>query len=291
MRRTLMTGVVLATCLYNPASAQIVCGDQPKIAATSSAEGFKADVSGKAQLLSKVLPSADINGKIDQWKTEQRQQYKDLDQHELTFYWVWVSCQMIATSKEMTAAQKTEQWNKVHAAFSTPPHEPGPPQYSGQSSQPSPDDARVRFGPSAIRFKGKEITVSNCGVGGCGVTVRFSVENASGVDIEAALRRGSISVGSCTNIETSSSGLPYALGAGSERMTWSNMAKPAQPRFLAAGGRVEATIATPYSDCTDTLRGIKTTDIAMSIAVTWSSKTFDIPLSAEAVPVRWVDRR
>jgi len=193
---------------------------------------------------------------------------------------------------------------------------PGPPQYHDQSSQPSStpnpkpqlgrsnsappvtegdmsrsNDPRARFGPSAVRFKGKEITVSNCGVGGCGVTVRFSVENASGVDIEAALRRGSISVGSCTNIETTSSGLPYAFGAGSERMTWSNMANPTQPRFVAAGARIEATIATPYSNCTDTLRGIQTTDLSMSIAVTWSSKTFDIPLSAEAVPVRWVDRR
>jgi len=164
-----------------------------------------------------------------------------------------------------------------------------PPVTEGGRSHP--DDPRARFGPGAIRFKGKEITVSNCGVGGCGVTVRFSIENSSGVDIEAALRRGSISVGACTNIETTSSGLPYALGAGSERITWSNMAKSAPPRFVAAGARIETTIATPYSDCTEMLRGIQTTDLAISIAVTWSSKTFDIPLSAEAVPVRWVDRR
>ena len=46
-------------------------------------------------------------------------------------------------------------------------------------------------------------------------------------------------------------------------MTWSNMAHPAPPRFIAAGARIEATISTPYSDCTDTLRGIQTTDLAM----------------------------
>jgi hypothetical protein len=142
MWRTLITGAILASCLHNPVLAQtqiIQCGPQPTIAATDSAEGFKADASGKAQLLSKVLPSAEINGKVEQWKTEQRQQYKDLDQHELTFYWVWVSCQMIATSKEMTEPQKTEQWDKVRAAFSQ----------SGASSppvpQPSPTSANVLY--------------------------------------------------------------------------------------------------------------------------------------------------
>jgi hypothetical protein len=83
--------------------------------------------SGKAQLLAKILPSAEINGKVEQWKTEQHQQYKDLDQHELTFYWVWVSCQMIASSREMTGPQKTEQWDKVRAAFSQPSPSVSPP--------------------------------------------------------------------------------------------------------------------------------------------------------------------
>ena len=55
MWRTLITGVALAALLHNPVSAQIVCGDQPKIAATSSAEEFKADASGKAQLLAKMV--------------------------------------------------------------------------------------------------------------------------------------------------------------------------------------------------------------------------------------------
>lgn len=120
MLRTLIMATALVACICNPASAEIVCGPQPTVSPSSSAEGFKADATGKAQLLSKILPSAEINGKIEQWKTEQRQQYKDLDQHELTFYWVWVSCQMINHSKEMTDPQKNEQWGKVRAAFSQP---------------------------------------------------------------------------------------------------------------------------------------------------------------------------
>jgi hypothetical protein len=132
MWRTLITGAALAALLHNPVSAQIVCGDQPKIAATSSAEEFKADASGKAQLLAKILPSAEINGKVEQWKTEQHQQYKDLDQHELTFYWVWVSCQMIASSREMTGPQKTEQWDRVRAAFSQPSPSVSPPRIESE---------------------------------------------------------------------------------------------------------------------------------------------------------------
>jgi hypothetical protein len=154
----------------------------------------------------------------------------------------------------------------------------------------SPDtDPRARLDSGAIRIRGREVTVSNCGVGGCGVAVRFSLENASAIAFEAALRRDAISVGPCTDVEATSSGLPFAVGTGMKR--FSNWADPAPPRFFPAGSRLEVTLATPYSTCTEALQGQKTVQLSLALTATWSSKTFDIPLSVDAVPVRWANRQ
>lgn len=169
------------------------------------------------------------------------------------------------------------------------------PQGTARQGKPSAQsdkthsDPRSSFGADAIRIKGKEVIVSNCGVGGCGVSVRFSLENASGISFSAALRRGAISVGPCTDVEASSSGLPYALGAGVKK--YSNWVDPAQPRLFPAGSRIDATIGTLYSTCTEALNGVKATDLSIAIAITVSSETFDLPLSVEAIPVRWASPR
>ena len=124
-----MVSVVAAAftlCLYGPAFAEIKCGNQPEIRADNRTESFKADAAGKAQLLSKFLPSAEINGKVEQWTTEQRQQYQNLDQQELRLYTMWVSCQIITTSREMNDAEKNRQWLQVIAAFNQLPPNPPP---------------------------------------------------------------------------------------------------------------------------------------------------------------------
>ena len=114
-------------CISGPALAEIRCGDQPRVNLPADrAEGFKADASGKAQLLSRVLPQAEINGKVEQWSTEQRQRYQNIDQQEQRLYFMWVSCQIISSSTQMTDREKQLQWSHVLDAFSQLPasHEP-----------------------------------------------------------------------------------------------------------------------------------------------------------------------
>jgi hypothetical protein len=193
----------------------------------------KNKTEAEANVLLKSLGSGTL--KNDYSRIETNQVFRNVDEVHRWDSFLYMVCSILSNSN-LSPLVKLDRVKELYSLKQEGPPPPARPITEGDTSHS--DDPRSRFGPGAVRFKGKEITVSNCGVGGCGVTVRFSVENASGVDIEAALRRGSISVGSCTNIETTSSGLPYAFGAGSERMTWSNIRVIRYKNFVDGDTRI-----------------------------------------------------
>ena len=66
MWKTLSALIGIGLCVGGQkALAAVDCGRQPELVPNSSAESFKADASGKAQLFSRVLPQAEIKGNVE----------------------------------------------------------------------------------------------------------------------------------------------------------------------------------------------------------------------------------
>lgn len=101
------------------ATAQITCGDPPKDVPIATQEQLKGDAEGKAQLFTKLLGTAQIKGAVDANRTELYQEHKNLDQHQVDMYFLWVSCQTIASDKTLATAEKLKLWEEVRASFSS----------------------------------------------------------------------------------------------------------------------------------------------------------------------------
>jgi hypothetical protein len=107
------------------AMGQSLCGEAPKDVPTLTQEQLKGDVEGKAELLTRLLGSAQLKGAVDARKMELHEQHKNLDQHQIDMYFVWVACQFI--DKTVPANEKAQAWLQMRAAFSTPTNPSLPP--------------------------------------------------------------------------------------------------------------------------------------------------------------------
>ena len=118
-----MLRTVVSALMFTPgmAYATVDCGAQPTLVGNTT-EQFKADAAGKAQFFSKFLPQADVTGNIVAWKSEQHQNYKDIDMQQKDLYYEWISCQNIMSSPSMSIEQKQFQWGIVLSAFRPPVH-------------------------------------------------------------------------------------------------------------------------------------------------------------------------
>jgi hypothetical protein len=113
--RFIVTLLVLIADL--PAWAQVSCGDPPKDVPVYIQEQLKGDAEGKAQALTRVLGGLEIKGSVDASRTELYEQHRNLDQHQIDMYFMWVSCQAIMADRTLTTADKLKMWTQVRSAF------------------------------------------------------------------------------------------------------------------------------------------------------------------------------
>lgn len=92
---------------------QISCGEVPKIQ-RSVEQKLKGDVEGKAQLFTKLLGNADLQGAVETSKTELYQQHQDVGKDEIDLYFAWVSCQTIASDRTLSSTDKVNQWMAIY---------------------------------------------------------------------------------------------------------------------------------------------------------------------------------
>lgn len=120
-RKTLLAVIgIAAASASGQTRAAVDCGRQPELVPSNSTESFKADAAGKAQLFTKILPQADIKGNVETWRSEQHQNYSNIDQQQKDLYFQWISCQNIMSSPSMSPDEKQKQWLAVLAAFRAP---------------------------------------------------------------------------------------------------------------------------------------------------------------------------
>jgi hypothetical protein len=102
---------ISAALLSVPANAQMQCGDAPKEVPNSVQKELKSDVDAKARLLPKIA-GGELKAAIETSRTELHQEHKNLDQHQIDMYFLWVACQSFDK-----AGAKLSDWLKVRAAL------------------------------------------------------------------------------------------------------------------------------------------------------------------------------
>jgi hypothetical protein len=107
----------------SPALGQTLCGDAPKDVPILTQEQLKGDAEGKAEMLTRLLGSGQLKGAVDASRMELHEQHRDVDQHQIDMYFMWVACQFI--DRTVPAPEKLKAWLQVRSAFPTPP--PTPP--------------------------------------------------------------------------------------------------------------------------------------------------------------------
>lgn len=118
--QTVMLGAALPGAYGGPARADAVCGPAPSQVPTMSQEQLKADAEGKAQILTKLLPGAQIKGAVDMSREELYQEHQNVDQYQINMYFMWVSCQTIMSDTKLSTADKIRLWTDVRNAFPNP---------------------------------------------------------------------------------------------------------------------------------------------------------------------------
>ena len=126
---TVMLGAVLLSAYCVPAHADAVCGLPPSQVPTMSQEQLKGDAEGKARILTKLLPGAQIKGAVDMSREELYQEHQNIDQYQINMYFMWVSCQPIMSDAKLPTAEKIRLWTEVRNAFSTPSSGNATPQH------------------------------------------------------------------------------------------------------------------------------------------------------------------
>lgn len=113
MRVVIAIAVLLCAGSTAVRAQQISCGDVPKIQ-RSVEQKIKADVQGKAQLFTKALGNADVQGAVEKSKTELYQEHQDVGKDEIDLYFAWVSCQTIASDQSLSSAAKVNKWMEIY---------------------------------------------------------------------------------------------------------------------------------------------------------------------------------
>ena len=124
-----------------PAIAQVACGDMPKDLPLVTQEQLKGDTEGKAQLLTRLLGGAQIKGTIDNSRAELHEEHKNVDQHQIDMYFLWVSCQTISADRTLSTADKVRLLLEVYAASAPHPEPPLAPASAPPPAVPPPTPA------------------------------------------------------------------------------------------------------------------------------------------------------
>ncbi len=115
-RMMVLTAILLGA--YGlPAQAQVLCGGAPSQVPVSTQEQLKGDAEGRAQILTKFLPGAQIKGAVEMSKNELYQEHRNVDKYQIDMYFMWVSCQAIMHDASLATADKMKLWTEVRNAF------------------------------------------------------------------------------------------------------------------------------------------------------------------------------
>lgn len=93
-----------------------VCGDPPPVAN----ETLKADISGKAQLLSKYVGNAELGGQIQTSRTEIFSKYPDAERSRSNAYFEYQVCVLIMSDKTRSNEEKLHDLEDVRRDFNKP---------------------------------------------------------------------------------------------------------------------------------------------------------------------------
>jgi hypothetical protein len=73
---------------------------------------------GQAQLMTRLLSGVQIKGAIETSRTELHEQHKDVDQHQVDMYFMWVFCQTLNADKTLSTNDKLKLWEDARPSFS-----------------------------------------------------------------------------------------------------------------------------------------------------------------------------
>jgi hypothetical protein len=117
-------------------------------------------------------------------------------------------------------------------------------------------------------------------------TINYALTNDSGMNLFLGIERSNVSLGSCTDVESSSGGLPLLPSPGARIYTGPIGGGPPRGVMVLAGARIAGTII--LVDCEAPNPGFETTPFAFSLMLGKQSNYFTmqvVPVSA-TVPVR-----
>ncbi len=135
------------------ASAQTPCGDAPKDVPAYTQEQLRGDAEGKAQALTKMLGALEIKGSVDASRTELYEQHRNLDQHQIDMYFMWVSCQAIMADHTLSTGDKLKIWTQVRAAFGS--------STTGDARPTRNPNALYQYGDAVAEVQGAVISQAN----------------------------------------------------------------------------------------------------------------------------------
>jgi hypothetical protein len=118
-------------------------------------------------------------------------------------------------------------------------------------------------------------------------TVSYTLKNDSGMNLNMAVLDRSISIGSCTDVETVKGALPKLSADGRQYGSVNIGAGPAHPAFVPAGARISGTIVIDMCDAPNP--GSPTAPLSMTLLLrkTNVDKLVPYPVSIDA-PVRQI---
>jgi hypothetical protein len=146
------------------------CGDPPPVAN----EQVKADLTGKANLLSKYIGNAELGGKIDASRTEIFSKYPPHERSEA--YFEYQICILLMQDTKMSTPDKIQTLRDINVRFQQPPTKvkPGPQANSHAGDNPSdgPDVGACVTADAGWKVKPKSghLVQDDAGNGGPGFT-------------------------------------------------------------------------------------------------------------------------
>jgi hypothetical protein len=139
--------------MNSSAFAEVSCGDAPKDVPVSTQEQLKADVDSKAQLLTKLLGNAQLKGTIDESRAELYEQHKNIDQHQIDMYYMWISCQTITSDKTISTEEKVKLLSDIRASFNS--------KAGGELTSARNPNALYQYGEPVAEVQGAVISQAN----------------------------------------------------------------------------------------------------------------------------------
>jgi hypothetical protein len=100
----------------SPSLAHEICGEPPPVAD----ESLRAEIEGKAKLLSRLIGETSLSGSIETAREEIFSKYPDAELSRSNAYFEYQMCVLIMNDKAMTTQQKVEELKKVKREFGKP---------------------------------------------------------------------------------------------------------------------------------------------------------------------------